>query len=222
MWANIFKILGGILFGGGGYLLGRELFYKLKGKRIAVLGEREVGKTVLINFLTNGEIPKRYEQTVGSKKTKRNNFKLGTLSLRLKESLDVSGSSDAYGTWKSIYQEADIVLYLMRADRVKEGNKETVSRVEKDLKHIRSWQDEADNEKEFLLVGTFCDKDPRFSSEDKGEIGTYHDEFRGLPHLSNIRLLAGKHGGFKLFLGSLKDATERKRLVLRLLEELTS
>ena len=62
-----------------------SLIISLKGKRVAVLGERNVGKTVLLKFLTSGEVPDEYMQTVLTEKVEGKRFAMGDLKLDLKE-----------------------------------------------------------------------------------------------------------------------------------------
>ena len=43
----------------------------LQGKKLAVLGERGVGKTHLISFLTSGSLPAEYKQTLRQRRRRR-------------------------------------------------------------------------------------------------------------------------------------------------------
>lgn len=70
-----------------------DIVIALKGKRLAVLGTRGVGKTHLVKFLATGSIPADYKQTVAPEKTSSRRFKLGDLDLKVKDSLDVSGDN---------------------------------------------------------------------------------------------------------------------------------
>jgi hypothetical protein len=53
-----------------------EIVMVWKGKRLAVLGERGVGKTHLVKFLSTGSIPEEYKQTVLPEKAGARRFKL--------------------------------------------------------------------------------------------------------------------------------------------------
>ena len=105
----------------------------LKWKRLAVLGDNKVGKTVLINFLTKGVFSKEYVRTMYAKDTEANDFKLEDLELKINESIDVPGDDDYYPDWEGIFKKADIVLYLLRTDKLMEGHKPTEDRVKKDM-----------------------------------------------------------------------------------------
>ncbi|WP_336175141.1 hypothetical protein [Acinetobacter ursingii] len=43
-------IIGGVIFLGGGFLLRDQIVKKVKGKKIAILGQRATGKTTLLKF----------------------------------------------------------------------------------------------------------------------------------------------------------------------------
>src|SRR4051812_38292644 len=80
-----------IIAGGISLLLGTTVAVKwddivvaLKGKSLAVLGARGVGKTHLITFLTSGSIPAEYKQTVAPEKMTARRFHLKELDLRLR------------------------------------------------------------------------------------------------------------------------------------------
>ncbi|OQY47269.1 MAG: hypothetical protein B6242_05355 [Anaerolineaceae bacterium 4572_78] len=63
----VYWIVGGIITAAGGYGIyskWEDLVHWWKGKRIAVIGARETGKTHLIKFLLIGSIPVEYEQDV--------------------------------------------------------------------------------------------------------------------------------------------------------------
>lgn len=92
--------------------LWESLIISLKGKRVAVLGERNVGKTVLLKFLASGEVPGEYIQTVLTEKVEQKRFAMGDLKLDLKETRDVSGGHDAIEEWKTLHDEADISTLL--------------------------------------------------------------------------------------------------------------
>jgi hypothetical protein len=55
------------------------------------------------------------------------------LELRLKETLDLPGGKVAYPEWKRLHNEADVVLYLLRADKILAGDFEVEERVQADL-----------------------------------------------------------------------------------------
>jgi hypothetical protein len=94
-----FLILIGLaaLLAGGAALNWDAVLMAWKGKRLAVLGARGVGKTHLIKFLTSGTIPAEYKQTVAPEKASARRFALGDLDLKVKDTLDVSGDKARAG-----------------------------------------------------------------------------------------------------------------------------
>ena len=76
-----------LLMIGGAALLGLGILADIKGYKLAVLGARRVGKTVLIEFLTKGTLSKEYVKTARPQKTDSRRFKLKNLDLKIKESI---------------------------------------------------------------------------------------------------------------------------------------
>ena len=100
----------------------------LKGRKIAVLGARleglPTGKTIMIQFLAKGSLPKKYKATNRPEKVKadRGRFQLRELDLVIKDMIDVPGSKNRYDAWKRTTKEADIVMYLLRVDFLMAGH----------------------------------------------------------------------------------------------------
>ncbi|MEH8197309.1 GTPase domain-containing protein [Aeromonas allosaccharophila] len=168
-----------------------EIQVKLKGKRLAVLGSRGVGKTHLVKFLSTGSIPAEYKQTVAPEKASSRRFQLQELDLKLKDSLDVSGDKAAYGQWKELHDQADIVFYLLRADQLIAGDRDVEERVRNDLKHIGEWLMARNPHPSFFIIGTHCDLDAEFRSTSANKIGDYVDKFRRLPIVHELVARAG-------------------------------
>ena len=117
-----------------------KIFIALKGKKLAVLGEKRVGKTSLIKFLTTGSISREYDPTDYAREvTTGHRFQLRELDLAIKNLKDLSGGQDKYRSWKSAFNDADIVLYLLRVDKLMAGDKSTEVRVREDMGQIRRW-----------------------------------------------------------------------------------
>lgn len=155
-----------------------DIVIALKGKKLAVLGARGVGKTHLVQFLSTGSIPAEYRQTVAPEKVSSRRFQLKDLDLNVKESLDVNGDKSAYAEWKELHDQADVVFYLLRADQLIAGNRDTEARVREDLKHIGGWLESRNPRPRFFIIGTHCDSDPDFNSPSDDKIGNYTDKFR--------------------------------------------
>jgi tRNA U34 5-carboxymethylaminomethyl modifying GTPase MnmE/TrmE len=184
-----------------------NITYALKGKKIAVLGARTVGKTTLLKYMEKGILIERYTQTVDVKEIERIRIKLGDLDIRLEKTDDVSGNKAAHGAWKKLFEEADLILYIVRTDMLLKHDSSTEKRAEEDLRQIQGWIKECNPKKQFFIVGNHWDTDPDFKNLTSSQIGDYVDRFRALPVVKKMTQLAGGAATVKVALGSL--ATER-------------
>ena len=98
IWIPILLIIGGAA------LMGVGILADIKGYKLAVLGARRVGKTVLIKFLTTGTLSKGYVKTGRPKKTDSRRFKLKNLNLKIEESVDSPGSDILLFSMGKYYQ----------------------------------------------------------------------------------------------------------------------
>lgn len=199
-----------------------DIVVKFKGKRLVVLGARGVGKTHLVKFLSTGSIPAEYKQTVAPEKVSSRRFHLKELDLKLKESLDVSGDKAAYGEWKELHDQADVIFYLLRADRLIAGDPEVEARVRDDLKHIGGWLEARNPRPRFFIIGTHCDFDAEFYSMSADKIGDYVDNFRRLPIVTELVARAGGGQQAKVVLGSMKTIHDTEALVYQVFMQVTS
>lgn len=184
-----------------------------KGKRLAVLGAREVGKTHMISFLTTGSIPAEYKRTTVQRETKARRFHLRDLEIIVKDSDDTGGDKAFYGEWKLLHDQADVVFYLLRADRLIAGDGATESRVRDDLQHIGRWLDSRSPRPPFFIIGTHCDLDPSFGSLTGDKMGEYVDSFRRLPIVAELVARGGGSSVAKVVLGSMKTIEDTEALV---------
>ena len=191
------------------------------GKRVAVLGARGVGKTCLTSFLTTGSIPSEYRQTVAPDKKPPRRFQLGELDLKVKEMLDISGDVAAYAEWRAEVGRADIVFYLLRADRLLERDAVVESRVRNDLRHVGGWLEKRPSRPDVFIVGTHCDRDPEFRRLSPKTEGDYMDKFRRLPLVSELVARAGGAQQAKLVLGSLETVSDTEALVFKVFTQVT-
>ena len=224
IWIPILIIAGSALAGAAIIATIEDILKALKGKRFAVLGMRRTGKTALINFLTKGILTQKYMPTELPKKTVKNHFKLKDLKLEVEESIDVPGDApDFYHDWKDIVQKADIVLYLLRSDRLMAGDKHTEERVKRDMGQIGRWLKENPKKFPLFIIGTHCDlTTPDLTKLPEDEIGDYEDKLRKMPIFQEIALRGGGRKKVLFIFGSLqsKDATER--LVYRIIDQVVN
>lgn len=198
-----------------------EIVTALKGKRLAVLGDRKVGKTHLIKFLATGSIPLKYEQTLDPDKVSGRRFQLKELDLKIKDMLDVSGNKLAYNEWKKLHDEADIVFYLLRADHLIAGDVSVEGRVREDLRQIGGWLEARTPRSPFFIIGTFCDFDAEFTKLSADKIGDYVDKFRRLPIIMELVARAGGTQQSKVVLGSMKTIPDTEALVYQIFRQVS-
>ena len=200
-----------LLMIGGAALLGLGILADIKGYKLAVLGARRVGKTVLIEFLTKGTLSKEYAKTGRPQKTDSRRFKLKKLDLKIEESIDTPGDENFYFQWKNITKDADIVMYLLRVDLLIKGDRDTEERVRREISHIADWLRESAKKYPLFVIGTHCDQTvPDFTKLTKNKQVDYVDERRRMPIFREVELLSGGARQVRFVFGSLKseDATE--------------
>lgn len=199
-----------------------DIVVALKGKQLAVLGARGVGKTHLVTFLTTGSLPAEYKQTVAPEKASSRRFQLNNLGLNVKDSLDVSGDKAAYAEWKELHDQADVVFYLLRADRLIAGDLDVEARVREDLKHIGDWLKSCKPRPRLFIIGTHCDFDSKFPSTSAEKFGEYVDKFRKLPIIVELVGRAGGAQQAKVAIGSMKTVQDTEALVYQVFMQLSS
>lgn len=191
----------------------------LKGKKPAVLGERKVGKTTLIKFLTEGSIPEEYEATNDPQRVSGRRFQLKDLELAIQDTIDVPGRRNI--DWEKIIKDADMVMYLLRVDRLMEGHRPTENRVQKDIGQIKRWLDANPKKFPLFVIGTHCDlTDPDLTTLSLDQIGDYEDKVREMAIFRHIELLGGGESKVTLMLGSLKSEATTEALVYRLFKRI--
>ncbi|GEM_PF-2118070 len=203
-------IIGGVIFLGGGFLLRDQIVKKVKGKKIAILGQRATGKTTLLKFLINGEITITYKQTLMKKKiTKQKKFFLSYLELKSSkaasyinaDSYDVGGSEDQHATWKEVATDADVLIYLFDINKWL-SNSQLESQIESDIKVIERIIRDKPSQK-IMLIGTHLDQDEEYNAA-KDKIA-YKDEIKGETFIVGMRTLLGGRDRCSVELASLKD-----------------
>lgn len=190
-----------------------RILITLWGKRVAILGARGVGKTHLVRFLTSGSLPFQYKQTVAPEKTAARRFDLKELELCIKNSRDVSGDKAAYPEWRKLHDEADLVFYLLRADRLIKHDRAVEDRVRDDLRHISDWRLKRNPRPHFIIICTHCDLDTEFHTLSPDNFGDYVDKFRRLPVVTELVAIAGGAEQVKVVLGSMKTAQGTEEIV---------
>ena len=167
-----------------------RLLHDVSGRRVAIVGERETGKTTLNNYIHSGSVTLDYDATTFPEQMRGRRFKIGDLKLKAKKTRDVSGSDDRYGDWKQEIHKADATLYLCRLDRLLDGDAKTIERTQQDARYIA----EVQNGSKVFLVGTFADKVPGWlHAVQVKDQAAFEDELR---ERREFRRIVGMLGGF--------------------------
>jgi GTPase SAR1 family protein len=202
-------LAGGVVGGVVGLVIG-TLIEKLSGKVVTVIGERSSGKTTLATFLSSGEIPEEYEQTLAEKKFPGRTLKLSDLKLTINEITDLPGSKDFYNKWKAAVTKSHLVYYLARADWIMDKT-ETRKRVLADVKHLIGWLSESPG-KTIFFVGTHCDLIPDYTKLTPANMGDFQDTFFKNEEMKEVALLLCNVDA-AMILGSLVTERDIQRVV---------
>ncbi len=213
LWAVGEVVLVGLLSGVVGGLVGLAVgvvMDALAGKSVAVVGERAAGKTTLAQFLSTGEIPEDYEQTIGEKRHEGRKIRLADLDLKVSEINDVGGDTEYYKQWKRAVVRSDVVYYLARADKIMKSKK-TRTRVVRDVKHLCGWLQENPG-KHVFFIGTHCDLIPEYAALTPANRGDFQDRFFKLAEMREVGLRLREVDAV-LILGSLKPERAMQAVV---------
>ena len=176
-------------------------------KRFTILGEKASGKTTLHHFLTTGQVYMgEYKQTF-REKTAKNLLKLKDLELIVNESVDIGGAEVMRGQWEKLINESDVICYLIRGDKVFEGDRKYIDLIKA---HISQILDTKKPEQKLYLLITFLDIIPQYS-EDADMVKKQIDE--------TLKTSVFKKGT-KAIYGSLKTQEETERLVYELITDI--
>ena len=209
LWPLLGPVIGGIL-----YWIKRSL----EKKRFTVLGREATGKSKLHDFLSTGEISTSYEQTT-TRPTKGGVIKLGDLKLRIKRSVDISGSADYGGQWESLIKEADYVCYMVDTEKIHNGDADYTDIVSADLdiilkalktkKNILKALKTKKNPGKLYVMFSFCDKIEDYNTRQE----SFTDSFKKKHNKLN------KPGTIFLF-GSLDKKENAEKFVAKMISHI--
>jgi len=138
--------------------VGIGIFKFWKKKTVVVLGARGSGKTHLVNFILGKKHPEQTSQTYCPEDGGRK-YQKGGVTFKIR--YDVPGDKDNYTIWKNCFEQSDIVFYLLRADKIIAGDRDTEQRVLADSSQIGGWlKKRQGNLPHIFIIGTHCDLDP--------------------------------------------------------------
>ncbi|NET65095.1 MAG: hypothetical protein F6K63_12160 [Moorea sp. SIO1G6] len=201
-------------------------FLPLGGKTLAILGGRATGKSSLKKFLETGKIPDSYKVTDIAEQYA--SFRSADLRIRIQASQDVGGGDDPkpikayYDAWETVVKSSDYVFYLINLylflfNKDESNNGKYKERVKNDLLQIIKW---VQKDKPIIIVGTYADKDKRFSIDDtnkaKNQIKEIQDQLMH-DNIMNGFFHKNRFGeDYVIIIGSLVDNKFAKNLVCEL------
>lgn len=144
-----------------------KLAKSLSGKRVAILGRQEVGKTTLLQFLRDREAPMESKRTVDPIPGEEFDMQIDGNDVHWKVKKDLPGNdSPAYKHWKDAFDDSDFVWYLFRADLIANGDADEAQGVKEHLNMLKSWRKEREsNPPKIILIGTWADKCTEFNDD---------------------------------------------------------
>ena len=206
-----------------GNALWERILGLLNGKKIAVLGPRASGKTTLISFLLNGELPEEYFATPKPEKIAGKKIRLGSLALRVKAVTDVPGDTQSHSDWERQYDAADIAFYMVDASKIHARNDTYIKLITGEMRHIGEWlESRKQKPPKFFLVATHCDLIPEYASLSCSQVTVFTDAFWKAPVLQRLINLAGGAKYVRCAAGSLRDINGSHELVGEILHQVIS
>lgn len=144
-------IAAGAALAGGGLVLADQL--KSKGVNLALVGRPSSGKSTLLHYLKEGEIP---SSPLGA--TTQQEREWVEFGESVVEVIDSGGDETRVRDWQRAVQESDPVLYLFDASLVAGANRPALAAIEADLGHFTRWRLDSASTARFLLVATHADQ----------------------------------------------------------------
>lgn len=230
-WFAIPAIIGGLV--AWGVFLDKKQQERLNGKKIAILGARESGKSRFFEFIATNKFaydtdPKHYEQTRSRESIKdkyhvnkmEKNISGISVEFDLANSYDIGGGQYSYGNWKEVAKNADFLLYLIDSDRLfyspqyHETIKKDIAAIE-EIVHKRNSNDEDNKHNQFDGLMIVANKMDKLSGSDDWESRIINH-----PIIQESCLKLGGTKYCKLVMGSLKNEQSAEALLKNVLETL--
>ena len=145
---------------------------KLSGKRLAVLGRQEVGKSTLLHMLRDNKLPDQVTRTTDPIPGGEFEMKLGRRRpTRFYVPKDLPGSAaPTWMVWEEAFASADMVLYLFRSDKLIERDVAETGLVKEHLDMLVEWNSAVATRKarKILLVGIWADQSEFYITDPAG------------------------------------------------------
>ncbi|WP_300268956.1 GTPase domain-containing protein [Microbacterium sp.] len=179
---------------------------KLEGKKVAVIGGEQTGKTALLHYLEQGTWLDSSTPSPNVDKSGRTfELDIDGATVAFSVTRDVSGTQGpSYLEWRKAVEDAHYIWYLFRADRVDIPDSEDAQLVAKHLRRLTHWLKESGSKATVILVGTHADLHPRFP-------GDFSQIFKEMNEIEAIKVASLKIGA-RVVVGSLHTPEDAKKL----------
>lgn len=146
----------------------KKVSKKLAGKRVAILGGQQVGKTMILRYLQfDGLLEGNVRHTAYAADGGSFTLNVAGADTVFAVQKDLPGDQGLqYKDWHEAVDGADYVWYLFRADLVASNDPEQRELMRKHLLLLRDWLDFKKVDKpKVILVGTHADRHELFSTD---------------------------------------------------------
>jgi hypothetical protein len=210
-----------------GVTIGRKIVKSRMGRKtihVAVLGERGTGKTTLLRTLAGRATDGRYEPTQSPEEIPATEITVDEQRYLVRETFDVSGSTDAYQAWWWSAASKRSLVYLVDARRLADVTREPFAkepeRLKRDAEQIAFMLQKKGEPKDWrcVIAVTHRDEDPRFGSASSGR--PYVDLIG--EDLRDVIFTLGGHSKVRITSGSLRPESAGKELIMDIIRLLDS
>lgn len=197
------------------------------GNNVVILGTKGVGKTTIHSFLRKGTIDiGDNKATFGQENVPKNTYKLGDLKLKLKKGVDIGGADRLMKSWKPLFMDCDICIYVFDLRKVYEGDKEHEKKILNQLIHIGSWHREKQKREKkkipLFLFGLFVDQIPGFKRSVNIKEKEKLQELQEVIHKKLKKsFLQINIPGSKFIIGSMSNKNNAEFLIKQFLKQLS-
>lgn len=206
-----------------------QLFYApFWGKPLCVIGDTKTGKTEFYKYINKAlreklerEHKGKYQATSVSQVSSVCTY-IDDVRIAIKSTKDYGGADAYVDNWKALYHESDICLYLINGEELHARDQTHIRNIKDHLTLIKFWRNSADQKrnaaieqgkffrrKQHYIVVTFCDKISAMNSQ----IPFFVTDHELLEPIDK-----SYRADMRIFLGSLADETQKRKLVKHIFE----
>lgn len=140
------------------------------GKKIAILGTIETGKTTMHKFLRDGEVVTDHIATRRQIDVEKSVFKVDNHELLIKKGKDISGQRTFVSEWKTLYIDCDICFYMFNASKVYANDKEHLEEIYANIAQFGEWNNELKKKPQVFMIGSHADMIKEYQEANQSNI----------------------------------------------------